>query len=82
MSVLLNVLCSFSSISMITSSILVMIGYVREIRHMYRFAVPTLEDFEIQYYVKIVEDMDWFSLAPNRKVWKAALNMVMSLHVV
>ena len=62
---------------MITSSILVMIDHGREIRHMCRFAVPTLEDFEIQYYVKIVEDMDWFSLAPNRKVWKAPLNMVM-----
>ena len=67
---------------MITSSILVMNGYVREIRHMYRFAVPASEDFEIQNYVKIVEDMDWFSLALNRKVWKAPLNMVMSLHVV
>ena len=65
---MLNILCSFSSISMITSSILVMNAYVREIRHMYQFAVPTLEDFEIQYYVKIVEDMNWVSLAPNRKV--------------
>jgi hypothetical protein len=62
---------------MITSSILVIIGYIREIRHMYRFAVPTLEDFEIQYYVKIVEDMDWLTLAPNRNVWKTPLNMVM-----
>ena len=44
-SVVLNVLCSLSSISMITSSILVMIGYVREIRHMYQFAVLNLEDF-------------------------------------
>ena len=35
-SVVLNVLCSFSSISTITSSSLVMIGYVREIRHMYQ----------------------------------------------
>jgi len=42
---MLSVLCSFSSISMITSSILVMNGHVREIRHMYQFAVPTLEDF-------------------------------------
>ena len=74
---MLNVLCSFSSISMITSSILVIIGYIREIRHMYQFAVPTLEDFEIQYYVKIVEDMDWLTLAPNRNVWKTPLKMVM-----
>ena len=49
---------------------------------MYRFAVPASEDFEIQYYVEIVEDMDWVCLAPNRKVWKTPLNVVMSLHVV
>ena len=67
---------------MIIYSILVMTGYVREIRHIYRFAVPTSEDFEIQCYVKTVEDMNWFSLAPSRKVWKAPLNMVMSLYVV
>jgi len=41
MSVLLYVLYRFSSISVIISSILVMIGFVREIRHMYQFAVPT-----------------------------------------
>jgi len=40
-SLVLNVLRSFSSISVIISSILVMIGYVREIRHMYQFAVST-----------------------------------------
>ena len=55
---MLNVLCSFSSLSVIIYSILVMIGHVREIRHMYQFAVPTSEDFEIQCYVKIVEGMD------------------------
>jgi len=55
----LNVLCNFSSISVITSSILVMIGYVREIRYMYQFAVPTLEDFfESQYYINTKGDMD------------------------
>jgi len=31
----LNVLCSFTIISVIISSMLVMIGHVREIRHMY-----------------------------------------------
>jgi len=41
----LNVLCSFSSINVIISSILVMIGHVTEIRHMYQFGVPTSEDF-------------------------------------
>jgi hypothetical protein len=30
-----EVLCSFSSISMVISNMLVMIGHVREIRHMY-----------------------------------------------
>jgi len=67
---------------MIISCILVMIGYVREVRHMYQFGVPTWEDFEIYYCVKTVADMHWVSLAPDRKVWKAPLNMVMSLHVV
>jgi len=41
----LNIFCSFSSISVIISSILVVIGHIREIRHMYQFAVPTSEDF-------------------------------------
>ena len=67
---------------MIISSILVMICHVTEIRHMYQFAVPTSEDFEIQCYIKVVENMDRVSLAPDRKVWKAPLNEVMSLHVV
>jgi hypothetical protein len=40
----LNILCSFSSISVIICSILVMIDHVREIRHMYQFAVPNLEN--------------------------------------
>jgi len=59
-----------------------MICHVTEIRHMYQFAVPTSEDFEIQYYIKVVENMDRVSLAPDRKVWKAPLNEVMCLHVV
>ena len=67
---------------MIISSILVMIGHVTEIRQMYQFAVPTLEDFEIQYHIKVVENMDWVCLAPDRKVWKAPLNEVMCLRVV
>jgi len=29
---------------------------------MYQFAVPTSEDFEIQCYIKVVENMDWVSL--------------------
>jgi len=53
-SVVLNVLCSFSSISVIISIILVMIGHVREIAHMYQYAVPTSEDVEIEYYIKTV----------------------------
>ena len=79
---MLNVLCSFSSISVIISSILIMIGHVTGIRHMYQFSVPTSGNFEIQYYIKAVENMDWVYLASDRKVWKAPLNKVMSLHVV
>ena len=36
---------SFSSISLIISFMVAMIGYVKEIRLMYQFAVATLEDF-------------------------------------
>ena len=79
---MLNLLRSFSSINVIISSILVIIGHVREIRHMYQFAVRTSEDFEIQYDIKVFENMDRVSLAPDRKVWKAPLNEVMCLHVV
>ena len=42
---LLNLLCSFSTISMISCRMLLVIGHVREIRHMYCYAVPTSEDF-------------------------------------
>jgi len=48
-----------------------MIGHVREIAHMYQYAVPTSEDFEIEYYIETVEDMHWVCLAPDRKIWKA-----------
>ena len=67
---MLNVLRCFSSISVIISNILVVIGHVREITHMYQFDIKT------------VEDMQWVCLAPNRKVWKAPLNVIMSIHVV
>ena len=43
--VVLNVLRSFSSISVIISSMLVMIVNVREIRHMYWYSLPISEDF-------------------------------------
>jgi len=59
-----------------------MIGHVREIGHMYQFAVSTSGDIEIEYYRKTVEDMHWVSLALDRYAWKAPLNVVMSLHVV
>jgi len=36
------------------SIILVMLGHVREIAHMYQFAVPNSEDVEIEYYIKTV----------------------------
>ena len=68
---------------MIISSILVMIGYVREIRHMYQFAVLNLEDFfESQYYINTVGNVDWVCLAPDRKLWEAPLNMILFLQVV
>jgi hypothetical protein len=38
--------------------------------------------FESQYYVDTVGDMDWISLAPDRKVWKAPMKMVMCVQVV
>jgi len=59
-----------------------MIGHVREIAHMYQFAVSTSGDLEIEYYIKTVEDMHWVCLALDRSAWKAPLNVVMSLHVV
>jgi len=59
-----------------------MIGHVREIGHMYQFAVPTSGDIEIEYYIQTVEDMHWVCLAPDRKVWKAPLNVIMSIHIV
>jgi hypothetical protein len=38
--------------------------------------------FESQYYINTVGDVDWVCVAADRKVWKAPLNVVMSLHVV
>jgi hypothetical protein len=58
-------------------------GHEREIRHMYQFAVRTAEGFfESQYYINTVGDVDWVCLAPDRKLWKAPLNVVMSLYGV
>jgi hypothetical protein len=37
---------------------------------------------ESEYYINTVGDLDWVCLASDRKVWKAPLNMVMSLQVV
>ena len=31
------------------------------------------------YYINTVGDVDWVCLAPDRKVWKAPLNMVFRL---
>jgi len=42
---IVNVICTCSSISVTIFSMLVMIGHVRGIRHMYWYAVPTSEDF-------------------------------------
>jgi hypothetical protein len=38
--------------------------------------------FEGQYHINTVGDVDWVCLAADRKVWKAALNIVMSVQVV
>jgi hypothetical protein len=48
---------------------LVIIGHVSEIRHMYLYALPTIEDFfESQYYINTVGDVDWVCLAPDGKL--------------
>ena len=38
--------------------------------------------FESECYINTVGVVDWVCLAPDRKVWKAPLNMVMSLQVL
>ena len=59
-SVVLNVLCNFSSISVITSSILVMIGYVREIRHYVPICCTYFRGFfESQYYILYIPWEMW-----------------------
>jgi len=59
-----------------------MIGHVREIPHMYQYAVPTSEDFEIEYYIKPDEFKQWVCLVPDRKVWNSPLNLIMSHNIV
>jgi hypothetical protein len=61
---------------------LVMMGHVREIRHVLICCDYIRGFFESWYYVNTVGDVDWVCLAPDREVWKAPLNMVMSLHVL
>ena len=67
---------------MITSSINVIIGYVREIRHMYHLLTYFRGFFESRYYINTVGDVDWVCLASDRKVWEAPLNTILSLQVV
>jgi hypothetical protein len=59
-----------------------MTGHVREIRHIPICCAYFKGFFESQYYINTEGDVDWVSLAPDRKVWKAPLNVVMSLLVV
>jgi len=73
----LYILCSFSTISMIISSILVMIDHVREIKHVLICCAYIKRFFESRYYINTVGDVDWVCLAADRKVWEAPLNMVM-----
>ena len=79
---MLNVLCNFSSISVIISSMLVMIGRVREIRHVLICCAYIRGFFECRYFINTVLDVDWVCLAPERKVWEATVNILMSLQVV
>jgi len=80
--VVFNVLCSFSSISIVISKMLVMIGHVREIRHVLICCAYIGGYFENLYYINSVGDVAWVCLAPDRKVCKAPLNVVMSLQFV
>jgi len=59
-----------------------MIGRMREIRHVLICCAYIRGFFESQYYINTVGDVDWVCLAPDRKVWKAPLYMVMCLQVV
>jgi len=77
----MNVLRSFSSISIIFSFMVVMIGHVRKVRCVV-ICCAHRGFFESQYYVNTAGYVDWASLAPSRKVWKAPLNMVMCFLVV
>ena len=79
-----NVDCNFkfSSISIIISSILVMIGHVIEIRHVLICCAYIRGFFDGQNYINTVVDVDWVCLATDRKAWKAPLNVVMSIQVV
>ena len=79
---MLKVLCSISSISVFISSMLVMIGHVREIKHVLICCANIRGFFESRYYINTVGDVDWVCLAPDGKVWKAPLNILMSLQVV
>ena len=65
---MLNVLSRFSSFSMIICSILVMIGYVRDEIYILICCAYIRGYFESQYHITTVGDVDWVSLAPDRKV--------------
>ena len=67
---------------MIISSMIVMTDHVREMRHVLICCPYISGFFKSYYYVNTVRDVDWISLVPDRNVWKAPLNMVMSFHVV
>ena len=81
-SVGLNVLRSFSAISVIISFMLITIGHVRKVRHVLISFAYSRGFFESQYYINTVGYVDWASLAPDRKVWKAPQNVVMCLQIV
>jgi hypothetical protein len=76
------VLRSFSVISMIISFMLIMIGHVREVRHVLISFAYIRRFFESEYYINTVGYVDWASLALVGKVWKAPQNMVMCVQIV
>jgi hypothetical protein len=62
-----------------------MIGYVRKVRHMTYVVICCAYIrgfFESEHYINTVVVVVWVCLAPDRRVWKVLLNVVMSLQVV
>jgi len=64
---IVNVICSCSSISVIISSMLVMIGHVkRDKTHVLICCAYIRGYFKSPYNIDTVGDVDWVCLAPDR----------------